>query len=336
MAEDKVPASNSERMLSEAITAYVLFSEPVDFTLGEIAGALAEDYPALQGWKSMLDGAMDDRLINTDDAPLGALTRDGGEMLLFSGTKGPFPGPLGDDIGPAVRNTKGFPDVEQVVANHRSYLSISCDWGKKTDLASRFLAAQMVTCVSALFAKLPVCVGVYYWNAEHIVPPDRWVAAAESAAAEEWPLVDWVSFQIVGAPGTGTLEHNAGCLTRGMSAFNGHEISVTTAPMTPADVVLMATGAMWQLLAGGHVFKDGDTTGREGSGEKIKIRYQPEEHPKSLLPVWVLFPENSPVDHETEYGQTESVAPPPGMGNEVNSEKGFLSRLLRGRRGGNA
>lgn len=305
----------------------VLLAEPMTFRVAEVAEALREDYPELGTWDDPLWGGADNpgysvtRVCNTAAISFGALTEPRTRMMMtFIST----PGPLQMDLTAAIELSKGFPGAREAVLRHRSQFTISIKT-ETTDLGARFLAAQALTCVAAVFARMPNCLGVFFSTAQLLLSSESCVDAAEKAVQLQWPFLNWIALRMM--PITAPDNTLLGCRvhTSGLSAFLGCELDFAPAPVPPEVAVKWCLAGMHMLLAGGHVFQDGSTCGDpQDELGLVRMRFQPES---SELPVdvWKMFHNTTPIDHEKELGRL------PRRREQVNmaDDEDFLLREVR-------
>ena len=336
-ADGGAPERNSGKRLKDSFCVSLLFSEPLQFSLREVAEAVAEDYPAVGRLGADINPS--DGLNTGDVTALGVLMpKDAPEcqIVTFTSLKGPLP--IGSFntafqrlIAPDRRE-----QMTRLVRSHVSHLSITCG-SQERDLGSQFLAARMATCIAAVFAKLPICQAVHYPSANMITTPDEWVKGADQAAAAEWPLDIWMSWIFLGDEREIEGRPWVGCHSDGMAAFNGHEVCLRPAPVPPQQVLMSVYGPVYLLLAGGNEFHDGDTYGLEGTDEKIRMRLVEEGLPilpgdhKAQTDTWVMFHPDAGEDDQKIIGPRPGIPAPEGIDNSLRPQEGFLRRLL-GRR----
>lgn len=325
MADKKEFDSNSERQLNADFTVSLLFSEPFTLSMTDVVDAVVEDYPHMTGWAKANWDPMEVKKVG--DVVLGVLEKEGEQRnMRMSG----YPGSVQTDFEPYLSVAHEFKGAREAVSKHRTHLTISIT-SDGADLASRFVAIRDLNCITAVFAKLPVCLAVFYENAGVIASPGAWVRAAETAVKDEWPLLTWLSL-FVSADKLINKTSFSTCLTKGMAAFNGHEIVLASAPVPLAKAATFTVSAAWMLLAGGNTFRDSDTIGLEGSDEIYRLRLVKEGEKNSDTNAWVLLHPNSSVDEVKQFGARSRTSPPPGSKKLLMAQKkGFLSRILRRR-----
>ena len=317
----------SEERLEDGFEVHLLFSEPLQFRLTDVVKAIEDEFPSLGNWNNFLG----DLVYDTSQVVIGLLENEASSELsavIFSS----FPGKLdaGNHYDVAINRALGFPGARQAMDNHASYLSIMVS-SKKTDLASRFKAARLVTCVSAVIAADPTCSAVLFPSGDVIASPQDWYEGAKSAAKNEWPLTTWFSYQPTPyAPVTPDGPPQFAWGSIGMAAFNGQEVNFASAPLDPAEGYTYVLGALHLLLSGGNTFRDGDTIGIEDSNEKIRVRFL-KEGPDSQTDAWVLMHPASKLDEMAIFGEREMPPRPAGMMNVFKSDENFMDNLLAGK-----
>ncbi len=315
---------------STNFSAYILLSEPLHFNTTEIEQALLQDYPTLdiqsENALSMPQSCDTDQFITT---PLlfGARGADAGIISLIR-----LPGyGIWDPNQLTPWQRLRFPEVTEVLAHNASYICVSVG-SQKGDETAEFRAARLCSCLTALFAKLPIALAVYWEPADHFLRPSDAVAMADKALTDEFPMDQWVGLSL------GRTQHNgvelSSGITRGMQHLKGVEVSLAAAPvdLETAATMLVTTSAM--LTSYGHSFKDGDTLGHEGQApdDSLRIRHIPQGTNDSVCDVWLLVHPQSPVDHNSLLGPPSAPPAPPGETPQMRPQTGFFKRLIRGRR----
>ncbi len=313
-----------------SFSAYILLSEAIQFNSTEIEQALLEDYPALDLQTdtavSLAQDCDTDQFITTPIL-FGAKGRDSAIASLIRlpgyGRWNP------DELTPSQQLQ--FPEIKQALARNASYICVTA--GKNNeDETGAFRAARLCSCLAAVFAKLPVALGVYWETADHFLSPSDVVEMADKAMSDEFPIDKWVGLNLNRLK-DGAKEYSSG-ITRGLKQLKGYEVSVAAAPLDLATTASTLSTAAVMLTSYGHKFRDGDTVGHEGQSPErsMRIRFAPVGTNGSTCDAWVLIHPDSPFDHEEALGETRSVPPPPGQGVQVRSKMGFFKRLIRGGR----
>lgn len=325
MAENKQFASYSEERLNKDFQVTLLFSERLDFEWAEVIAAIEEDYPEMAGWQDSLGlGSAVAGDVSVGFLP-NELNPDLGSLNYISG-----PGRAGQPSEDVYAKANTFPGARDAYEKHTCYLDLALS-SRGTDLASRFRAARALNCISAVFAKLPVCLAVWFPDADLILSPQQWADAAEEARKEEWPFSQWISFNIGGFQGENGQSF-ATISTIGMAAFNGTEVSVLGYPGDRLqEGALMARNTCWMLLNGGSRFNDGDTIGVEGDQTAIKIRLAREgtKPGGSDFPmqtdVWMLF---HPEGYFNDLDLLGTPNPSPVSFDQQEMEKAFAEKMV--------
>lgn len=318
----------SEKRLKDGFTAMLLLRAPLSFRLGELVAAIEAEFPRLGKWQSL----MGDRAIRTDDvvtmAPLAPL--DGGGWVNLIGSKVER-APL-DHYRSAVSRARGFPGAEAALRDHTHYLSVSAN-SKDQSLAERYRAARLVTCVAAVLAEDPDCLGVLFPSGDVIASPQAWRAGASEAHDDKWPLAIWTSMELTVFQNTTTNRREVACGAVGMAAFNGHEVCFPSAPVEPLYAAKYVFCAMAIILERGHVFRDSDTIGVENGDERLRIRLL-KEGEQAQTDTWVIIHPNSSLNELAMFGDRPLPPAPPGHDNRIFGDDQFMQKLLWKKRAG--
>ena len=310
------PQRYSEKRVSESFTAYVLFSEPLRATQKEVFEAVAEDYPGVDWSTEQIGSDIIDTREPTVSTDLGSFGIGEGKetrgMTSFIG----MPGRCDIDWGPIIgKSCLIFPEGKQAVDRHTDHLGITVHSAKdNTSMAARFDAARRMTCIAAVFAKLPTCVGVYFPNGDTLVKPENWVRAAETAMKGEVPVMEWITlwFQRYGTPENTT--HVSGS-TVGLAAFNGHEISIPACKLPVEDVAKWLIGIVRMQIEADHKFQDSDTLGHEPGDKLFRIRHVTEGQHEAQTDQWIFLHQTCEIDEMKMFGERSNRPPPPGFDN---------------------
>jgi hypothetical protein len=315
----------SEKRLKDGFTAYVLLTEPLAFRPSEILAAVREDFPGL-AWTDRLEA---DLPFTAGEVSLGVLFPDRDEtnepsVVQFAS----FPGRCDVDWDHVVAQSHlANPRAADAVARHVCWLSIRLDSVDST-LAARFDAARRVTCLAAVFARLPICLGIYFPSSDSIVTPAAWIEAASSAMRAEVAFPAWVSFYVNAVPdGRQPVPVTVG--TIGMAAFLGHEVVLPLARTEPAEAAKWVYGAVRLLIERGHIFRDSNTLGVDGEGEvKLRIRHATEGMMELQTDHWVLLHSATTIDEMAVFGERTGMPPPEGFDNTVRGDEDALKKRL--------
>lgn len=313
----------SQKRLEDAFSIYLLLSEPMEFAIAEVMEAVATDYPTVPLPTGAVIGS---RILNSVGMEFAFLQPDRQDMsLVFRACARPYPNDL--DWETMVSKSRHiFPDAALAVERRESMLCISV-YSVGTALAERFEAARLMTCIGAVFAKLPNCLGVYFPSADMILPPKAWVAAADEAVAGKFPVIQWINLQATPVPDEKRpVPVTASSI--GLAAFLGCEVVVYLARIPPHEALTMAFAACLMLAQMGHRFRDSDTFGMEDSDEKYRIRFQGEGVHGVQTDVWALLHPSFPIDEVEMFGPRLLRPPPPGIQNTQRGDEGWLAKLV--------
>jgi len=312
---------------NESFSVDILFSEPLNFDLSEIVDAVNADHPGSSVRVSPINprqSCSTDQMIN---AILEPVDPENGRLITLI-TPG-FPDEnfrSQDHTELAWRSAPFSHGALDAVKQHKSYVSVSISPAEPT-LAARFRAARQINAVSAVFAALPISLGVLAQWAGRLSEPKAWCAAAEQAGKGEWPISSWLSYRAGwDVESVSESTHSVG-YTTGLKSFVDYEIHMESAPLKPGEVMPMLMGASYLSLQGGNELKDGDTIGGESDGLKYRIRRSKSEN-GSVGPVLSLLHPDGPVDEVKKFGPRPGKEPPAGVDNSVKPKPGFMRRLL--------
>lgn len=318
----------SDKRLRDDFTVHVLFSEPLQGTAGEIVAAAAEDYPGLD-WS--FDNLGPDE-VNTRSVTLAVDFQSNSKvrgMTRFTG----HPGPCLLEPEPIVEKSKyAWRDPQQardVMARHTDYLSVSVASPKDDiSIAARFDAARRATCLSAVLAKLPIALGVYFPSADLLMPPETWAKAAETAMTGKVPVLQWVNIYANHFQPDETGIHPVTVGTIGMAAFNGHEIVMPMVRIPAKEAAIFTSCAVSMLLDADHEFGDGNTMGFDAGDKACRIRHVKEGTLDLQTDAWMLFHTSSGLDDEEILGERALRPPPPGVDNSFEGDFDTLKNRL--------
>ncbi|MEM9343440.1 MAG: hypothetical protein AAGA87_10385 [Pseudomonadota bacterium] len=316
----------SDKRLADDFTIYVLFSEPLKGTVAEILEAVAEDYPGIDWSSSQIGGEIDTQGV-TLSTDLGISKDEARGRTTFMG----MPGRCELDWTPIFEMSRIVnPEAEQAVLRHTDHLSISVGSPQgNTSVAARFDAARRLTCLGAVFAKLPITLGVYFPSADLLVKPEDWVSAAETAMKGEVPVMQWMALYVNQFQWDGPAPEPVTVGTIGLAAFNGHELVMPQVQLPAGDAAHWIYMTVRMLLEAGHEFADGNTLGVEGQGKPIRIRLVAEgAETGGQTDQWFLFHEASLLDDEKVLGPRGGRPPPPGVDNSIMGDWDDLKNKL--------
>lgn len=315
----------SEKRLEDSFSVNVLFSEPLQFRQADVIAAIKEEFPSLGDWHDVPDSAIHDTGLVVVAALIGGGSAD---LKWVSLTAMPGPFPKDGHYDNAINRALGFKGGREAFNAHTSVLTITVK-SKGPDLVSRFKAARLATCVSAVFAGDPTCLGVMFPSGDVFSSPEDWRKAAQNAVADEWPVTSWISYEIRQyAPAAPGGKPQSTCGSVGVAAFNGHEVSFAAAPVVPGYAAEKVIGAVTLLLACGNTFVDSDTIGDENGDERIRIRFM-EEGPDWQTDSWVLIHPDSSIDEFAVFGERSRPPAPTGVDNRIHAREDHMKGLLQ-------
>lgn len=318
----------SEKRLQDEFTVYVLFSEPLQATVSEIIAATAEDYPGLDwSFENFGPDAVDTRSVTLAvDFRANSTSRGLSRITGFPGRCQLEWAPILEKSRAAWPNEAG---ANAVMTRHTDHLSVSVASPKgDTSIAARFDAARRATCISAVLAKLPTALGVYFPSADLLLPPDSWAQAADTAMRGKVPVFQWVNLVPVQFDRDESGRHPVTISTIGMAAFNGHEIVVPHARIPAKEAAVLASCAVSMLLDANHEFGDGNTMGFDEDDKSVRIRHVEEGHLGLQTDTWMLFHSSSKLDDEDLLGERKLRPPPPGYDNTFEGDFETLKNRL--------
>ena len=314
-----------------SFSIYVMMSEGIQFNTTEIAAALAEDYPALEAEELFAKGGQGGFDCNTDEFVTAPLMMTGGAdtgtVLLIR-----LPGyGTWDPNALHPRQMINCPDIKAALARNKSYICVSAST-KSDELTERFRTARLVSCVAAVFARLPVAVAAYWESGDHFLSPEAVIKMADKAASGDWPVQEWIGQNL--ARNTAYDPPAAQSCTNGLRQFLDYEISFAAAPVGLDEAATMLWSTSEMALAFGNKFQDGHTIGVEGVAPKDSylLRRAPKGFQGSEHALLVMFHPKSYVDHEEMFGP-HGLRPHPDRAQAyVEPNYGFFKRMLHGMR----
>lgn len=295
----------SEKRLRDDLTLYVLLSETLEFRTGEIVQALREDYPQLS-WSDLFsdtgnsgDGA--DFPIKTGEFAMGVVLGERDENAPPYVHFGSMPGRCDVQWEPILdlsRHT--FPTAKSAVGRHQGYLMISLGSVDST-LEARFDAMRRLTCIGAMFARLPICLGIYNPGADLLVAPQDWIDAADTALAAKVPLAQWISLGVTAVP-DGQDPPPVTVQSIGFAAFAGREVCMPMVRMPPGDAAKWVHLVIRLIMEYGHKLHDSDTVGPDDGAEKVRVRHWPEGYQGAQTDMWALVHAKTTLNEQDAFG----------------------------------
>ena len=161
----------SDTIKQAPFACYVLLSEPLLATFDDVLDAADEDYPGMNWGYQAPDGegVIDTRQDMTLTDTTGTI-----EFTCLGGR-------VKKDWMEEIHNSNlFFPRVVEALGDHTDCIRISFNSRTRdTSVTARLKAARQLTCLAAIFAKLPIATAVYVPSAEKVVRPALWVDAVE-------------------------------------------------------------------------------------------------------------------------------------------------------------
>ncbi len=312
----------SDKRLNDSFLIEVLLREPLQFHAAEVLGAAAEDYPGLD-WSADFSMSLPVDTANVSICAVSPTVKETFGQIIFQS----MPQTTKRDWSDALKKSALFyPGNRDAVARHRSVLTISVD-SVGTSLAARFDAARRLTCLGAIIAKLPIAEAVAFPSADLIIPPKQWIEAAEQAMLAKVPWPQWIHVSVNPMP-DGTTPVPVTVDTIGMAAFNGHEIRLPLARLSPAEAAKHVVGALTLFLEFGNTFSDGDTIGGEDDPIKLRLRHVAEGDHGMQTDTWVLLHPATTLDEQRDFGPQPGQPPPPGIDNTDRGDADALKKKL--------
>ncbi len=222
-----------------------------------------------------------------------AKTRIAGKAVsgINRGDGGVFSFDVGDEFFALALMPAPFPELEgpvatswmwprqppiETVKRHRSHLLITATGGAADPVRRRLV----LTAVTALAAKQPGVMAVYWPEATLVLFPPVFVNMAEKIDSPEAPpLYLWVDFRALR-----NEDGTTGLFTAGLSALGHMEIEIPRIDMEPGELREWLLNIMYYLLENGPVLKDGQTIGMTAE-QQIHIRHCPSSfgHPGTVI-----------------------------------------------------
>lgn len=236
----------------------ILFSEALDFNLEEIAEAVSEDYPLAAVEVHPVNAG---KHIRTDQVVLGMLrpvdTRNG-HVVLLNGIGTPDEEFRAADHSEIAWRSGGYAHCAlNAIKSHQSYMTLSIQTADQS-LVGRFRAVRQLMAVSAVFAQLPISLGILVHWSSHMIAAGTWVKGVQKSMRGEWPLADWFSFRCGwDAKQSGSAKYAVG-YSKGLRNFLGYELHFAAAPVAPSDAKLVLRKACLATLQSGKELRDGD------------------------------------------------------------------------------
>ncbi len=189
----------------------------------------------------------------------------------------PAPYPAADLEGP-LATTWMWPPQPPLddVKKHRSFLLITMTGGAADPVRRRLI----LTAVTALAAKQPGVMAVYWAEAALVIFPPLFISMAETINSPQAPpLYLWVDLRAIRNP-----DGTTGLFTTGLAPLGHMEIEIPRIAMEPSELREWLLDIMYYLLEKGPVLKHGETIGMTAE-QQIRIRHCPSQfgHPGTVI-----------------------------------------------------
>jgi len=199
----------------------------------------------------------------------------GDELLALALMPAPYPA---KDLEGPIRASWMWPAKPPIagVKQHRSHLLVTMTGGSGDPVRRRLI----LTAVTALAARQPGALAVYWPEARQVLFPAAFVEMAERINSPEAPpLYLWVNL-----PGLRNQDKTLGMFTVGLSSLGHMEIEIPRIDMQAGELREWLLNIMYYLLENGPVLKDGETIGMSAE-QKIRIRHCPSRfgHPGKVI-----------------------------------------------------
>jgi hypothetical protein len=194
----------------------------------------------------------------------GVFSFDAGDEFLALALM-PAPYPAADLEGPIATSWMWPPQPPiENVKRHRSHLLITMTGGSADPVRRRLI----LTAVTALAARQPGVMAVYWPEATLVLFPPVFVAMAEKINSPEAPpLYLWVDLRAFRND-----DGTTGLFTTGLAPLGHMEIEIPRIDMEPGDLREWLLNIMYYLLENGPVLQDGQTIGMSAE-QQIHIRH---------------------------------------------------------------
>jgi hypothetical protein len=179
----------------------------------------------------------------------------------------PVPYPATDLDGP-IATAWLWPQQPPIanVKRHRSHLLITMSGGAADPVRRRLI----LTAVTALAARQPGVMAVYWPEGTQIVYPPVFIEMASTMRSPEAPpLCLWVDLRVFR-----NNDGTTGLFTTGLPPLGHMEIEIPRIEMPTGELREWVLNVMDYLLENGPVLKDGETIGTSAE-QKIRIRHCP-------------------------------------------------------------
>lgn len=262
--------SNSQKVAYFSID--ILFKEALDFDLEEIAEAVSEDYPVTAVDVHPVNIG---KSISTDQIVFGMLKpRDdhNGHVIVMNGTGSPDEEFRAADHSEIAWRSGDYAHCAlDAIKSHQSYITLSIQTFDQS-LEGKFRAVRQLMAVSAVFAQLPIAIGILVHWSSHMIAASTWVTGAQKSMRGEWPMSEWFSFWCGLEATTSTSSRCAVGYTKGLRNFLGFELHVAAAPINPSDAKSLLRKACLSALKNYRELHDDQVVTLENDPLRYKVR----------------------------------------------------------------
>jgi hypothetical protein len=197
----------------------------------------------------------------------------GDEFFAFLHVSAPYP----DDLEGPIATSWLWPREPTIenVKQHRSFLQVTMTGGAEDPVRRRLT----LTAVTAIAAKQPGVMAVYWQDASLVIFPPAFVATAEEITPQSPPLYLWVDLRAFR-----NEDGTTGLFTIGLAALGHMEIEIPRIKMEIGELREWLVEIMRYLLENGPVLMDGQTIGMSAE-QQIRIRHCPSifGHPGQVI-----------------------------------------------------
>jgi hypothetical protein len=169
------------------------------------------------------------------------------------------------DLAEPCRVSWMWPDAEEKLRACTAHLIVTV----LSDAGPVERARRLTQVAAAILATCPEAPGVFWTNAELIVPSNLFQEFTTQILPQGPPLYAWVDFR-VGSAGKG----RSSGYTNGLKAFGQMEFETDNATESPGDLRERLFSLASYVLTQGAVIRDGDTVG-QNARERIRVVYGP-------------------------------------------------------------
>jgi Domain of unknown function (DUF4261) len=246
--------------MSARFIAYMPLSGPASVSAGQLADAIAARFPLIPMSVRPVGpagGMGQSFLIAIDDVTLTVMLIDQ-----------PLPR---DAYETALELDRVWPQAAEAMRGQKAHL-IAATLDDAKSHGEAINAAAALTLAAAALVNLTGAKAVIWSNAETIIEPDRFMAAAAGLQDKRIPVDIWTGLRWLDGPPAAGGARTLAVLSSGLFPFIGREIEFEPAPMTPYEIGQRVIGLCDYLIRSGPVIGDGETVGLT-EDEHIRVRH---------------------------------------------------------------